>query len=59
VYALTTALAFVNAKFCYVLWVLATLYVAVGPAARRIPVWAEAASEPVDEANETPLRCGD
>ena len=50
-YALSASLAFVNAKVCYVLWVLATLYVAVGPAARKIPVWAEAASETVGEAN--------
>ncbi|MGA2970491.1 MAG: TMEM175 family protein [Acidimicrobiales bacterium] len=50
-YALTAALAFVNAKVCYVLWVLATLYVAVGPAARKIPVWAEVASETVGEEN--------
>jgi uncharacterized membrane protein len=51
IYALTAALSFVNAKVCYVLWLLATLYVAVGPAARKIPVWTEASSEPVDEGN--------
>jgi len=48
-YALTAALAFVDAKVCYVLWVLATLYVAVGPAARKIPVWTEAPSGTLDE----------
>jgi len=51
IYALTAALSFVNAKVCYVLWLLATLYVAVGPAARKIPVWAEASSETMDEVN--------
>jgi hypothetical protein len=51
VYALTAALAFVNAKVCYVLWVLATLYVAVGPAARKIPVWADPTGELSDEGN--------
>jgi uncharacterized membrane protein len=38
-YALTAGLAFTSAKLCYVIWVLTTLYVAVGPAARKIPVW--------------------
>jgi uncharacterized membrane protein len=38
-YAVTAGLAFTNAKLCYVIWVLTTLYVAVGPAARKIPVW--------------------
>jgi uncharacterized membrane protein len=51
IYALTAVLAFVNAKVCYVLWVLATVYVAVGPAARKIPVWTEAPSETVDDGN--------
>ena len=41
-YALTATLSFVSAKLCYVIWLLATLYVAVGPAARKIPVWSEA-----------------
>ena len=48
-YALTAALSFVNAKVCYVLWLLATLYVAVGPAARKIPVWVDVASDAADE----------
>jgi uncharacterized membrane protein len=51
IYALTAALAFVNAKVCYVLWVLATLYVAAGPAARKIPVWVDTVSESEVEEN--------
>jgi uncharacterized membrane protein len=50
-YALTAALSFVNAKVCYVLWVLATLYVAVGPAARKIPVWVDRADQALEESN--------
>jgi uncharacterized membrane protein len=38
-YALTAVLAYVNVTLCYVIWVLATLYVAFGPAARKIPAW--------------------
>ncbi len=38
-YALTAVLAYVNVAACYVIWVLATLYVAFGPAARKIPAW--------------------
>jgi uncharacterized membrane protein len=49
IYALTAALSFVNAKVCYVLWLLATIYVAVGPAARRIPVWVEPSNETLVE----------
>jgi uncharacterized membrane protein len=50
-YGLTAALSFVNAKVCYVLWVIATLYVAVGPAARKIPVWSDPSTEAVGEGN--------
>ncbi len=38
-YAGTAMLAYVNVTACYVIWVLATLYVAFGPAARKIPAW--------------------
>jgi uncharacterized membrane protein len=50
-YGLTAALSFVNAKVCYVLWVIATLYVAVGPAARKIPVWSDPSTDAVGEGN--------
>lgn len=50
-YAVTAALSFVNVKVCYVLWVLATLYVAVGPAARKIPVWVDGSGETLDGVN--------
>ena len=38
-YTATAVLAYVNVTTCYVIWVLATLYVAFGPAARQIPAW--------------------
>jgi uncharacterized membrane protein len=45
-WAATAALAFVLPDACYVIWFLITVYIGLGPATRRIPVW----SPPVDRA---------
>jgi hypothetical protein len=43
-------LACVNVTSCYAVWVLATLYVAFGPAACKIPAWTGGVASR-DEAN--------
>jgi uncharacterized membrane protein len=41
-YTLTFALAFWNTTACYVIWLATTVYIAFGPATRKIPVWTAA-----------------
>lgn len=38
-YLTTFGLAFVNTTTCYVIWLATTVYIALGPATRKIPVW--------------------
>ena len=38
-YVITCVLAFVSAGACYGIWLGTTLYIAFGPATRKIPVW--------------------
>ena len=40
-YVTTCLLAFVSAGACYAIWALTTLYIAFGPATRKIPVWTD------------------
>ncbi len=43
-YAVTCALAYVNTTVCYAIWGATTIYIAFGPATRKIPVWADGTS---------------
>ena len=43
-YLVTFALAFVNTTVCYAIWLATTVYIAFGPATRKIPVWTNASS---------------
>ena len=50
-YLVTFALAFVSTVVCYVIWLATTVYIAFGPATRKIPVWTERTE--VDTSSES------
>ena len=51
-YLVTFGVAFVSPVACYFIWVATTVYIAFGPATRRIPVWSQV---PLFEALEADL----
>lgn len=44
-YVVTCALAYVSTVACYAIWLATTIYIAFGPATRKIPVWSSAGSK--------------
>ena len=38
-YLVSMGLAFVNTKVCYAIWLATTIYIAFGPATRRLSTW--------------------